>query len=450
MKKTLFRQLLLASLLFGTYCSAHSQDSIVLDRIVAIVGTSMIKYSDIENQYQQQLNEGFLANEDSKCAILEEMLVQKMLIDQAQIDSIEVEKDEVDNEIEKRIKILSEEIGSEERLEKFYNKSILELKTEWRSLVKDQILAQRMQSKILGETSVSPNEIRKFYNRIPKDSLPYVNPQYEYATISINPPITLEQKQEIRKKLEALRQRALDGEKFSKLAALYSDDVQSAKKGGELGYVSRADLVTEFAATAFKLKPGEISRIVETEYGFHIIELVDKRGEKINCRHILLMPRVNSENLALAKKKIDSVNHILHTDTLEFRELATLYSDDELTKNNSGLAFNPFTGSSKFEAKQIEPTVFHYLKELEPGATSEPFLTQNNNGKQVYTMVQLISKSPAHNATLTGDYQLIKEMALEEKKNTAFDQWIVDKQKKTYIKIDNQYDGCTYKYTGWK
>lgn len=345
--------------------------------------------------------------------------------------------------------MLSEEIGSQERLEKFYGKKTLELKTEWRSLVKEQMLARKMQQKVIGSTQVTPNEVRKYFNSIPKDSLPLVNPQYEYATISINPPITLDQKQEIRKRLEELRERALKGEKFSKLAALYSDDIQSAKKGGELGYVSRADLVTEFAAAAFKLKEGEISRVVESEYGFHIIEMIDKRGEKINCRHILLMPKITSKNLAEAKTTIDSVYAKLKNDTIPFRTMATYVSDDEMTKNNSGLAFNPYTGSAKFEAKQIEPNVFYNLKNLKEGEFSKPFLTQNHNGKQVYSMVQLLSKSEAHNASLQGDYQLIKELATNEKKNDVLNEWLEEKQSEIYIKLDDSYKTCEYIYPNW-
>ncbi len=426
-----------------------AQDSIVLDKIIAVVGRSIIKLSDVENQHQQMLNEGFMANAESKCAIVEEMLVQKLLIEQAYEDSIEVTTPEIDNEIDRRIETMSEEIGSVEKLEKFYGKTSLEIKTEWRSLVKDQMLANKMKQKLISDVKVSPNEIRKFYNKIPTDSLPIINPEFEYAIISINPPVTLEQKQEMRAKLEEMRERVLKGEKFTKLAAMYSDDLSSAKKGGDLGYVSRADLVTEFAAAAFKLKVGEVSRVVESEYGFHIIEMIDKKGEKVNCRHILLMPKINQVNLAEAKKKIDTISQILKNDTLTFRELASLYSEDELTKNNSGLAFNPYTGSSRFEGKHIDPTVFHSLKDLKPGEYSSPFLTQNNNGRQNYSIVQLISKSEAHKASLTGDYQLIKDMTADEKRNQVFDDWIVAKHRVCYIKLDEDYKSCDFKYLNW-
>lgn len=440
-------QILICAIALPATCLA--QDSIVLDKIVAVVGRSIIKLSDIENQHQQMLNEGFMDNSDSRCAILEEMLTQKMLIEQAYEDSLEVTQPEIDKEIDKRIEALTDEIGSIEKLEKFYGKTSLEIKTEWRSLVKDQLLANKMKQKLLSDVHVSPNEIRKFYNKIPADSLPMVNPEYEYAIITINPPVTLEQKQALRAKLEEIRERIIKGEKFSKLAALYSDDLSSAKIGGDLGYVSRADLVTEFAAAAFKLKEGEVSRVVESEYGFHIIELIDRKGEKINCRHILLMPKVNSMNLSDAKRKIDSISTTLTTDTLTFREAATKYSDDELTKNNSGLAFNPYTGSSRFEGKHIEPTIFYNLKDLKPGEYSRPFINQNTGGRQVYSMVQLISKSDAHKASLTGDYQLIKDKATEEKRNKVFNEWIIEKQRVCYIKLDDSYRTCVFMHANW-
>lgn len=429
--------------------ASFAQDSIVLDKIVAVVGRSIIKLSDIENQHQQMLNEGFMDNADSRCAIFEEMLTQKMLLEQAYEDSLEVTQTEIDKEIDKRIESMTEEIGSIEKLEKFYGKTSLEIKTEWRTLVKDQMLANKMKQKILSDVHVSPNEIRKFYNKIPADSLPIVNPEFEYAILSINPPVTLEQKQELRARLEEMRDRIIKGEKFSKLAALYSDDLSSAKKGGDLGYVSRADLVTEFAAAAFKLKEGEVSRVVESEYGFHIIELIDRKGEKINCRHILLMPKVTTLNLTEAKRKIDSISITLTTDTLTFREAATKYSEDEQTKNNSGLAFNPYTGSSRFEGKHIEPTIFHNLKDLKPGEYSRPFINQNTGGRQVYSMVQLISKTEAHKASLTGDYQLIKDKAAEEKRNDVFKEWITEKQRVCYIKLDDSFRGCSFESKNW-
>lgn len=428
---------------------SSAQDLIVLDKIVGVVGRNIIKLSDVENHHQQLLNEGFLTGGDSKCSIIEEMLVQKMLIEQSFEDSLVVSVAEVDKEIERRIESLSEEIGSVEKLEKFYEKTILEIKTEWRPLVKEQILANKTKQKIIADVKVSPNEIRKFYNKIPEDSLPLINPEYEYAVISINPPVTLEQKQALRAKLEEMRERVIKGEKFSKLAAMYSDDLSSAKKGGDLGYVSRADLVTEFAAAAFKLKEGEVSRVIESEYGFHIIEMIDKKGEKINCRHILLMPKVNQLNLADAKKKIDSINVLLKTDTLTFRQAASLYSEDDLSKNNSGLAFNPYTGSSRFEGKHIEPILLHNLKNLKPGEFSAPFISQTNSGRQAYSMVQLISKTDAHKASLTGDYQLIKDMALDEKRGKMFNKWIIEKQRVCYIKLDDSYKSCDFKYPNW-
>lgn len=432
-----------------TSTSLFSQERIELDKIAAIVGSHILKTSDIQNEYMQMQMENIPVDDKSKCKILEQILLQKLLLDQAGLDSLSVTESQIADELDKRIKTLSEQIGTEQKLEAFYGKTISEIKSEWRSLVEDQMLSNQMQMKIVTDVQVSPNDVRKYFNTIPKDSIPEVNPEFEIAHIVIKPPIEIKQKLELKKQLEDLRQRIIKGESFAKLAVLYSEDMASAKKGGELGFVSRNDLVPEFAAVAFKLKEGEVSRIVETEYGYHIIQFIEKKGEKVNVRHILMIPKISKENIVKCKFKIDSVYGLLKADTTAFSSLAGRYSEDNNTKNNGGLYQNPYTGTSKFDPKQIEPNLFYSIKDLKQGSFTEPFLSQDETGKQVYKIVKLISKTETHKASIIDDYQLIKAMALNDKKIKTMNDWFDSKIGKTYINIDKAYRECAFEHKGW-
>lgn len=428
---------------------SFAQDSLIIDQIVSVIGSSIIKESDIQNQFQQMKAEGHPVGDLTSCRIVEDVMYQKLLLDQAVIDSIEVSESTVDDEIQRRIDVFAEQIGSYEKLEKFYEKTLLEIKTEWRDVVKEQMLAQRMQQSIVADIQVSPKDVRSYFENLTADSLPLINPQYELAQIAFSPRITIKQKIELRAKLDGIRQRAINGENFSTLAVLYSDDLASSKKGGDLGYVARGELVQEFAAAAFKLKVGEISRIIETEYGFHIIKMIDRKGERINVRHILLKPKPTNEDFLRIKGKADTVYSILKSDTLSFSKAALIFSDDKQTKNNGGLMVNPYTGNAKFEAKQIDPIIFNEVTSLKKGEISRPFLATDETGNQVYKIVKLISSTKAHKASLTEDYQTIKEIALAKKKEQALTDWIIKKQKETYIKLSPNFSQCDFKYKGW-
>lgn len=433
------------------FCTTtQAQNPIVLDQIVAVIGDEMIKQSDIENQAIQMKQFGAKDYEIQMCKIFEDMLFQKLLVHQARIDSIEVTDAEVDAEINRRIEMFVGEAGSLQKLETFYGKTELEIKTEWRPLIKEQILAQRVQSGIVGNIEVSPNEIRKYFTTLNPDSIPMVPLQYEYAQIVIKPELSDTEEAELKKKLEEIRQRAIKGENFSKLAVLYSDDTESAKMGGLLGdYMSRGELVPEFAAAAFRLKEGEISRIVKTSFGYHIIQMVEIKGEKAKLKHILMRPKPSMATIKLTGAKADSIYALLR-DTLKFERAALQYSSDEKTKYNGGKFINPYTNSSKFEVQMIEPTVLHTIKTLQPGQMTEPVLTYDETGMQVYKIFKLISVTPEHKATLLDDYHTIKEMAVQEKKQKAIAQWIANKQKSTYIDLPkSKFSSCTFKHA-WK
>lgn len=438
-------------LLFSITCiiiTHNASSQIIIDEIVAVIGEEMIKESDINNQIiqlQQQGNKNIQA-----CKILEDLLFQKLLFNQSKIDSIEVTDEDVDTEIERRINAFTGQEGGIAKLENFYGKTELEIKTEWRPLVREQIMAQRMQNSIIGSIEVTPNEIRSFFIEIPKDSLPLIPIQYEYAQIVIKPNISNKEEQEIKQKLEEIRQRAIKGESFDKLAVLYSDDVESAKMGGLLGdYMSRGELVPEFSAVAFRLKEGEISKIVKTDFGYHIIQMIEMKGEKAKLKHILMRPRISPQSLKDARDKADSI-YLALQDSLTFYNAASKYSADKKTKNNGGLFVNPYTGTSKFEAEAIEPMILHTIKSMTPGEISEPFVSYDETGSQVYKIIMLKSIIPEHTANIQQDYDYIKMLASQNKKEQVIRSWVTKNLQSTYVKfMTESYTECNFTYQGW-
>ena len=420
--------------------SAHSQ---VLDQIIVVVGDDMIKQSDVENQQMLMEQQG---ESSTKCEIFKEMVVQKFLVDQAKIDSVEVSDGEVNNEIDRRVSIISGTKGGLAQLEKFYGKSEVEIRSDWKPVVKEQLLAQKVQNTIVGDVSVSPNDVRLFYQSH-LDSMPKIPTRYEYAQIVIQPNLTEEEEKALRKKCEEIRQRAINGESFAKLAVLYSDDTESAKRGGMLGdYISRGELVPEFAAVAFRLKEGEISRVVKTDFGYHVIQMVELKGEKAKLRHILIKPQVTVAEMQTSYQKADSIRRAIG-DSLTFEQAAARFSTDTKTNKNGGIYMNPYTGTSKFEEGMIEPTIWYSLKTMKVGDISEPILTFDDKGTQVYKIIKLVSYVPEHTATLLDDYSDVKEMALDEKKETTMNDWLRNKKSQIFMSIkSDEYKECDLKF----
>ena len=420
-------------------CLAMYAQSQVLDQIIVVVGDDMIKQSDVENQQMLMEQQG---ESSTKCEIFKEMVVQKFLVDQAKIDSVEVSDGEVNNEIDRRVSMISGTKGGLAQLEKFYGKSEVEIRSDWKPVVKDQLLAQKVQNTIIGDVSVSPNDVRLFYQSH-VDSMPKIPTRYEYAQIVIQPTLTEEEEKALRKKCEEIRQRAINGENFAKLAVLYSDDTESAKRGGMLGdYISRGELVPEFAAVAFRLKEGEISRVVKTDFGYHVIQMVELKGEKAKLRHILIKPQVTVAEMQKSYQKADSIRRAIG-DSLTFEQAAARFSTDTKTNKNGGIYMNPYTGTSKFEEGMIEPTIWYSLKTMKAGDISEPILTYDDKGTQVYKIIKLISYVPEHTATLLDDYSDVKEMALEEKKETTMNDWLRNKKSQIFMSIkSDEYKEC--------
>lgn len=429
------------SLIIGVI-HAEAQPEKTLDAVIATVGNKIILNSEIETQYHQFLSQGNYADEKIKCRILEQSLLNKLLLHQAIIDSVAVSDAQVDEKINRNLEYYIKQFGSKEKLEAFYGKSIVEIKEEYRPLIKEQLQIQSMQQKITKDVTVSPADIREFYQKIPADSLPFINSEIEYAQIQITVAVNNKEKQRVRELLKQYRQRILNGEDFAALAVLYSQD-GSARKGGELGFHDRGDLVSEYEAAAFKLKPGEVSDVVETKFGFHLIQMIERKGEQFNTRHILIKPKVNNDDIEAARIKADSVYHLINTKAVSFDDAATRYSDDTDTKNNGGNVFNPQTGNTRFETDQVDPAVFFHLDKLTPGEIAQPILTQTPEGNQVFRIYMLKSRSQPHRLNIEQDYQKLQEIVQESKSNLALAEWVKRKRKSVHVNISEKYRNCS-------
>jgi peptidyl-prolyl cis-trans isomerase SurA len=434
-------------ILFVAICfnNAQSQTGVVVDKIIAVVGSKVILQSDLENQYLQYINQGYDVKEDMRCFVFEELLYQTLLTNQAELDSVKITDAQVESELQRRLRYFINQIGSEKKLEEYYKKSIAEIKNEFRELVKEQLIVQSMQAKITEGIKISPAEVKEFYNSIPSDSLPLVSSEVEVAQIVSYATVPRELKELALEKINSLRERILKGENFSTLAVLYSEDPVSAKKGGELGYVSKADLVPEFSAAAFKLKGNEVSEVVESEYGYHIIQLIDRKGNQINVRHILVKPGTSPDEILNAKERLVKVREdILTHDTLTFTLAAQLYSDDKTTKNNGGIIINPASSTPQFEIEQLEPSVFFVIDKMKAGEISQPVPFQTPDGRDGYRLLLLKIRTEPHRANLKEDYARIQNFALSEKQNKIINKWIADKIKVTHINVNKDYSHCEF------
>jgi peptidyl-prolyl cis-trans isomerase SurA len=311
------------------------------------------------------------------------------------------------------------------------------------------MLAEKMQEKLVGTLKVTPSEVRQYFKKMPEDSIPVVNEQVEYEQIVLYPVISEKEKLAVKERLNELRERILKGDKFSTLAVLYSEDPGSATKGGELGFMGRNDLVPEFAGVAFRLKDGEVSRIVETEFGYHIIQLIERLGEQINVRHILLTPKIDPKSAVIARNRLDSIATAIRTDSISFKKAAEKFSQDIDTKFNGGLAVNMNTGNSRFETNSLDGTTSYWIKRLKVGELSSAFEYTNEKNQKCYKIIRLKARYPLHKANLADDYQNIQEYSISLKKQEIMNNWVEKSQKTTYIHIDKSYQNCAFKYKGW-
>jgi len=430
--------------------NAHAQNNNTIDEVIAVVGDKPILLSDIEHQYQQALMEGSSFEGDGKCKIFEEQLIQKLLLSQAILDSIEVGENEVVNEVDRRMNYFIQQIGDKEKLEEYFNKSILQIKKEQMEMVRNQMMTQRMQQEITKSIKVTPSDIRLFYRDINPDSLPTVPVQYEMEQISVYPPIEQKEVDRVKDQLRDFQKQVNDGRDFATLAVLYSEDPGSATRGGDLGWATRSTFVPEFANVAFNLQEkNKVSKIVETEYGYHIIQLIDRKGDRINVRHILIKPKVSAKAKERAFHATDSLANLIRTNQMTFEEAALRFSMDKDTRGNGGLMVNPQTNSPMFEMSQMEPEIIKAVQGLKEGEFSAPFLMKDRNGRDVYRIVLLKKKLESHKANPRDDYQLLQDMLIASKKKEKMHNWIKEKQRTTYISIKKEWSNCDFDYDGW-
>ncbi|MET4139045.1 peptidylprolyl isomerase [Pedobacter sp. UYP1] len=436
--------LLMASGLLFLFLNVQSQTKSV-DKVIAVLGSDVILLSELNQQYVMYLNSGNPVDEKVKCYILQQMLVQHLLKQQANIDSVMVDDKQVDDELDKRMRYQIQRAGGQDKLEEFLNRSVLQYKDELRPDVKDQLQANKMQGTITEKVSITPVEVRKYYDSYKKDSLPDIPAEYEVGEIVINPELTKSEKQRFFDKLDAIRLRVKSGEDFGFLAKTYSEDPGSAPEGGDLGFFDRTMMAKEFTAYAFKLKPGELSPVFETDFGFHVLQVVERRGEQVHARHILIRPQTTPQSLDRAKLHADSVYNNVIANKLSFSAAASLYSSNKESKYNGGMllfADNVTARTTFIPADKLDPKVFLVVDTMKVGEISRPVPFTGADGKEGYKIILLKSKIAPHKGNLEQDYAKFKEKAQQQKMDRVMSEWFEKRRKSTYIRIDPDYSTC--------
>jgi len=430
--------------------SAQTQQRQVVDGIVAVVGQTIIKNSDIEQAYTQiRLRQGLENAHAERCQLLESMLISKLLVHKGMVDSVEVTDDQVEEQVQYYLKAAVRQAGGKDKLREVFQYSYDELHDQYFDLLHDRILSQKVEYQLTENVKVTPAEVSEYYAAIDQDSLPMIPTQYEVSEIVIEPTISEEERDRVRGELAELRERIVKGEKFSMLAKLYSQDPGSASKGGELGFFGRGDMVSEFEAAAFALKPGEVSPIVETQFGFHILQLIERRGNTINVRHILLQPKTSSDDLLKARITLDSLAQEIREGHTTFEAAAQKYSDG-VSKAQGGAVTNPTTGGNQFDKEvfaQLYPAVG--IVGMEENEISNATAITTTDNKSAYCLIKLNKKIPEHKANLTDDYDRIYNACLQNAKNDKIVEWANRMVKTTYIRIADEYKDCANFRVNW-
>ena len=448
------RRLFPALILIFTALPAFAQkysDGMV-DKSIAVVGKDVIMLSEIEEECRMQRMRGLIPDMTTRCEILEAVMVNKLFYFQAQLDSLSVNDANVEAMLDSRMDEAFSSLGGEAKVEEYFGKPIHKIRAEWREALSEQSLIQEMQRNVTGKTPrLTPSEVEEYYKSLPEEDLPMVSTKYRMRQIGLYPDREAANLA-VKEKLLELRERVVNGEKFSTLARLYSQDPGSMTKGGELGMMSKNVFWPEFSDAAMSLKVGQVSQIVETPDGFHIIQLIDRQGDMFNARHILMKPVYTNDDRSRAFSSLDSIRNLIVADSISFQDAARKFSQDSKTSTSGGLLSDPYTGSSYFEKDQLKPADYAVLKSMQEGETSEPFESLDNegrNGNTIYKIIYLEKIIPSHTATYKDDYSdLLNEL---ENKNAAeaIDKFIREKQKVTKVKIDPLFQGCAFKYDGW-
>ena len=426
----------------------------VVDEVIWVVGDEAILKSDVEVARLQSEADGIKFDGDPDCSIPEDIAVQKLFLHQAAIDSIEVSESEVMQGIDDRINYWVSMIGSREKLEEYRKQSITQMRQQMHDDFRNQQLIQKMRQELVKDIKISPAQVRKYFNNLPADSIPFVPTEVEVEILTMQPRIPLEEITRVKNELRDFTDRVNKGEtSFATLARLYSEDPGSARMGGEMDYVGRGMLDPAFANVAFNLTdPKKISKIVESEFGYHIIQLIDKRGDKIKCRHILLKPQVSQEAIDKSMARLDSIGNDIRAKKFTFEAAAGALSDDKDTRNNKGLMVNvaqPESRTSKFQMKDLPTEVARVVDTMKVGQVSTPFTMVNSRGKTTCALVKLVSRVDGHRATITEDFQVMQDVVLAKEREKTLHDWVVNKIKQTYVRMNDRYKDCKFKYQGW-
>ena len=433
--------------------SAQKYHGGIVDKTVAVVGNEVLMISDIESEMQMmQSYYGMQSDRKARCELLENMLSSKLFLMQARVDSISVNNDMVEGELSNRIDMLKSSLGGEDAVEKQFGKPIYKLRQEWRADIENQTLTQQMQQEIASKIpELTPYDVQKYVDSTDPEDLPMVPVKYQLRQICIYPDREAANLA-VKERLLAIRERIINGEKFSTLARIYSQDPGSARKGGELGMASKSIFWPVFSDAAMALKPGIVSQIVETPDGFHIIEVLEKKGDMFNARHILLKPEYTSEDRQKAFHTLDSLKTELNNEAVTFELAARFYSEDPATRTNGGQMADPQSGSSYFEIDQLKPQDYAAIRDLKEGEISDPVESLDNegrNGNTVYKIIKVDKIIPAHPATFSNDYDLLMNQAKQELQKKAIDDFVDSKIKSTYIVIDPMFEDCVFERDGW-
>lgn len=444
------------SCLFGliSFVSLHGAEEMVndsvlaVDEIAAVIGTKKVKLSDVERAVENMRASGMPVTEDTRCQTLESLMVSALYELQADEDSIRVGESEVEQELEARLRYFIDQIGSREKLEEFYGKTILQIKEEYREMIRKNIVAARMEAKITEGIKVTPSEVKRFYNTLDRDSIPFVPLKFELLYIAKKPIVSVEERLRAKQKLEEIRARIEKGEQFKSLAALYSQDPGSAKRGGDLGYGGRGDWTSEFESMAFSQQPGVLSPVFESQFGFHILEVLDRKGEMVKVRHILIRPEASDMDLLRAQKELDSVASLIRKGSFTFKEAVGLFSD-EAGAQGDGVYLSPSTRKPSYSAEELEPMVFLSIQNMQEGENTNALLYQSQDNRPAFRIFYVKRRVAPHRADIQADYDLIYEMALAKAKQNAMKKWMTDKIANTYVRVMNRYKNCQFNYQ-WK
>jgi peptidyl-prolyl cis-trans isomerase SurA len=429
----------------ATYAQPQGQ---LIDRVVAVVGRQAILQSELVGRTEQARAGGATVNDAFICGELEDLLYEKLLVEQGGLDSVVVDEAQVNAELDRRIRYFAQQLGGEKQLEEFYGKSAAEIRADFRDQVHDQLLVQTMQQRVTGDIRITPRDVQRFYQRIPADSIPFINAEVEYAQLLRIPKPSMDEERRVRRKIEEYRTGVINGEKdFCTVAILFSEDPGSAKDCGALGMVPTGVMVPEFDAVALSLKEGEVSQVFKTQFGYHFMQLLERRGEQYSARHVLMRPQVGNADIQVQRLFLDSIATAIRMGRTDFATAAATHTDDEDSKGTGGLMIEPNSNTARWDMSSLDQQTFFVLDKLKEGEVSEPQLIVLPDGSKAYRLMRLMLRTEPHRANLQDDYRLIQQAAEGKLRAEAVDTWVKDRLEGTYVRIAPEFSGCAFSHS---